>query len=152
MNCNEILNYMDKYCENRLDNFTKELINEHLEICEECKLQYIEMKELFNMLSEHSLLSPPQEFTANVMNKVNKVNKTKSISIRRMGLSLVAAGILLAMINISTPKANYNSVFGYIYKESIELNRIIVNPFNKLSINLQKYNNKLYNKGFKGGL
>lgn len=147
MECKEILAKIDKHLENRLNDIEQHRIEKHLEKCNECRREYQELKEVFHILSNHPMVLPPEDFTEKIMNRINtkgRSNKLNSMIIRKWGISFVAAGLLIFVLNTSFGYST-EDISRYIYKKPFSLNSqissclkeipgIITNTYKKLDL------------------
>lgn len=139
MECKEVIEKIDLYFEKRLLDIENHNIEEHLQVCKSCKLEYEEYENLFNLLSTHEVISPPADFTNSVMAKIEEINNRDKFRVKlftnasRIGLSLVASGILIVSINISSLNYGLQELTGFIFKGSFEINQRITIPFGKMS-------------------
>lgn len=135
MNCSMVMSKVDLYYEGRLSDTEAFNIEKHLEICGTCRNEYKEMEYLFNLLSDHQVALPPIDFTENVMKEISNTtsNKNRLSTVSRLGLSLVAAGLLIVSMNIMSLSSNTDSFSEYMSTGAREFNEIIINPFQKLS-------------------
>ena len=70
-----------------------------------------------------------------------RINIINQMTVRRWGVSLVAAGVLISVLNISSPNFNIGSFVGDFYRGSVKINRSILEPFRKAALVLD-YSNK----------
>lgn len=76
MKCNEVLQHLNEYIENDLDESLVYEIKNHMEECSECRKVYEEEKELNRMFLE-ALNSEPIEFNSRIGNIMNMIDKDK---------------------------------------------------------------------------
>lgn len=136
MECKEILVNLDRYLENRLNDIEQHRIEKHLEKCNECRREYQELKEVFCILSNHPMVLPPEDFTEKIMNRINtkgKSNKLKPMTIRKWGISFVAAGLLIFVLNTSFGY-NTEDISSYIYKKPFSINSQISNCLKEIPL------------------
>ncbi len=135
MNCSIVMSKIDLYFEGRLSETEVYNVQKHLEICRTCRDQYEEMGHLFSLLSNHQVALPPLDFTENVMKELSKEsNKKSSLStVSRLGLTLVAAGLLIVSMNIMSLNSTTEKFTKYISIGSQEFNEMIINPFQEIS-------------------
>lgn len=148
MNCNQVSENIDKYLENRLDLGQMNDLQDHIDKCKKCRLEFEEMKQIFFILDDKTELEPPLDFTENIMKKVKLNNKTTSNKKRRIfGSSLIAAGLLIFMMNSFSINYNLNILSENLYLSTTSLNERIVKPLNNMSsfinISLEKFNKEV---------
>ncbi|SKC89011.1 anti-sigma factor family protein [Maledivibacter halophilus] len=129
MECKEILEKLDMYLENRLNDIEKYRIEKHLEVCSKCSKEYKELKGVFDLLSSHPVVLPPEDFTEKVMNQIkikSKANNIRTIIIKKWGISFVAAGLLIFVLNTSFGYST-EDISSYIYEKPLSINSQITN-------------------------
>lgn len=138
MKCEDFSKKINEYLENTLDVEEKIEMEEHLDSCNLCRNKVDSMNHVFETLSNLDLLCPPSDFTQNVMNAIGKIsaksNSWKKKAYRLWGSSLVAAGLLISIVNISFADANIERhVVNNIVIKSHEINRSIDKEIEKVS-------------------
>ncbi|KNF07500.1 hypothetical protein CLPU_16c00560 [Gottschalkia purinilytica] len=134
MECREVIENMDEYIEKRLTDIEAHNIKKHIDKCQPCKKEYIEMKNVFDIISDCSNIQAPLNFTDRVMNNIKSYEtskKIKQLALSRWGTSLVAAGILLMILNFT--QYSPSKIMESMYESATEINKIVVNPFSKIS-------------------
>lgn len=104
MECRQIIEKMDQYYEKKLNDIEVYKIEKHLEKCNRCKMEYEEYKEIFDLLDCHPIVLPPADFTSRVMDEIApkiRPMKLSSMKMKEWGISFVAAGILIFILNTS---------------------------------------------------
>jgi len=95
------------------------------------------MEEIFDILSKHSIVQPPPNFVDNVMNKIIEYNpKTNGISQKikiKIGTGLIAAGLLIAILNMSTVAYRIENFSERLYTCTIEANQRVFEPLNRIT-------------------
>lgn len=140
MECKDVLKSIDLYFEERLSDIERHNIQKHLKVCQGCSEEFKEYENVFDILYNHTIVLPPVNFTDTVMEKIDNFEKAKDESkrkitenINRIGLSLVAAGLLIVSMNAMSVNYKLNSIPNYVMKGSVEISQRITNPFLKVT-------------------
>ncbi len=148
MTCEKIERMLDRYIRKELEEEFKKEVESHLLTCEACNEEWRIQKALHRMLDLPAQIKAPPDFTFEVMAKVQKIHRKRerpNALYKGWGRSLVAAGILMIVINVAgiSNHVNYNQV---LYKTSViqksiifsmdEVNRNISRLFNNIDIRI----------------
>lgn len=131
MECREALKNMDKFLEGRLTDIEEHSLKKHLEKCKKCSKEYEETKQLFNLLLNHKIVLPPLDFTQKIMSRIHHYNETKKSNyknIRNWGISFVAAGILIILLNVASVRYTINDFTSDVYTGVMQINHKILSP------------------------
>lgn len=134
MKCEEVSAKLDRYLGDELSEIEELNMKKHISNCINCKYEYEDMKELFAMLSDHETIMIPMDFTDNVIDEIyvyEHDKNTREVFIIKGIASVVAAGILVTVFSVAEYKPV--SLFAQIYKGSEKINRIVVEPVDRLS-------------------
>lgn len=160
MECREVVENIDRYYEKQLNDMEVYRIEKHLEECSECRKEYEEMKIIFDVLSGHPIVLPPEHFTSMIMDEiVYKIepNKVRPMTMRKWGISFVAAGLLIFILNTSLGY-NIDDISNYLYNPSFtatsgiskyikEQHARFIKNYKKINISeLRFFNNIKFNK------
>jgi len=150
--CKEALEKIDRYFENRLNDIEVYKIEKHLENCIECQKEYQEMRRVFDMLSNHPIVLPSGDFTSRIMDEIrtkSNSNRFNTIIMKKWGISFVAAGLLIFVLNTSLGFSTQD-ISSYIYKGTFTINNkvstyikemptVFVNSYKKLNVKEVKF-------------
>jgi len=150
--CREIIEMIDRYCEKRLNDIEVYKIEKHLEECDECRNEYEEMKIIFDLLLDHPVILPPEDFTKRIMDQIGykiESRKTNTLMMKKWGISFVAAGLLIFVLNTSLGYS-IDDVSKYIYRDAFtrnsgvekyikEIHSIFTNNYEKVNIGGLKF-------------
>lgn len=134
MRCEEAIDKLDSYLGCELSEIEELRIKKHLSTCLSCKEECDDMQSLFFTLSAHDMDMAPIDFTDSVLSQITVYEKDKSMKevlIYKGVASVVAAGMISAVFNF----VQYRPVnlFSQIYRGSQRINRIVVEPVDRLS-------------------
>lgn len=127
MECRQIIENIDRYYEKRLNDIEVYKIEKHFEKCNRCKREYEEYKEVFDLLAGHPIVLPPEDFTSRIMGEIApKVRPIRfnSIKMKEWGISFVAAGILIFILNTSLGYS-IEDISSHMYRESFSTESFI---------------------------
>ena len=133
MVCPEVIKKLDSYLGCELSEIEEYNIRKHLSKCNICRMEYEEMESIFLTLSAHEMMITPGDFTDNVLSRINVYEKDKNLKevffIKGIA-SIVAAGLISTAFNA----AGYRPInlFSQIYRGSVRINRVVVDPVDKL--------------------
>ena len=104
MNCKKAKKLMSAYIDDMLSDSKKSAFEAHLEHCESCKNEFLDLKEII-LLTGNIKFTAPADFTKEVCGKLNSPIHKKSFSIPRFGVygTAAAAFVILAAIAMGNP-------------------------------------------------
>ena len=132
MECQEVIKKLDSYLCCELSEIEEYHIKKHLSKCTECKMEYDDMQGIFDTLSAHEILITPGNFTDNVLTQINVYEKDKNLKevfLIKGIASIVAAGLITTALSVTEYRPV--SLFSQIYRGSVRINRIVVDPVDK---------------------
>lgn len=128
MDCTFIKLYLEAYEKGQLDEQRERGISKHLECCEDCRIEVEEIRVVNAMFDAIKVPSLPSDFTSNVMKKVRESSSTPNKSIwqefGKMGASLVAAGLIMLLLNFTSIGVNIATLTANISKTPLDMNKI----------------------------
>jgi predicted anti-sigma-YlaC factor YlaD len=77
MNCKEVKLLLSAYQDNELDTIRNKEVSEHLNICENCKKEFNDLKELNNSLMKLETHHLPLNFSAKIMSEIKEKHSNK---------------------------------------------------------------------------
>lgn len=110
MKCDEVRNQLSLYIDGEIEEEEKELIEEHLENCPECKKELEEYKKLIQMLNELPNEEPPEGYCKRLHKKLKEEAESNITNITEMPIqttkrkfgwkkySSIAAALVLVML------------------------------------------------------
>lgn len=106
LNCSRVRESLHSYIAGDIGNLEKHLIEAHIAECRACRYELDEIRNMKRIIGgcRENIHLPP-EFLANVMFKVNKdkyKRRKSSYNIAGLGMSMVCAGVLIFVLNMST--------------------------------------------------
>lgn len=112
MNCDKYREVLHEFAAGSLNELDSKAIEKHLKICESCRREVYEIREIRRLLKSSSecIAFPPIDLKSNIMSSVN-LGKYNSIykatlgELTNWGMSLVAAGFILLFMNLA-PMSN----------------------------------------------
>ncbi len=135
MKCMEVMQKINKYYDEKLSDIDIHKINKHLQKCSNCRNEYNEMKNIYRILSNHQIVNPPEDFTQNVMDRINKNNNVRlktNPTMKNLGASLIAAGLIISIINFTNVNYDTNHFVSEITVKSTNINKEVMKPICKL--------------------
>jgi len=111
-------------------------VSAHLTHCPECRHIVSVIQETASSLTKNRIiLSPPAEIKLNVMlaidkNRYKKVSSSHLFELKNWGLSMVAGGLLLLALNLTSLAPNFES--GQVAELNSLIGKQIVHPFDKM--------------------
>jgi len=147
--CNRVRKSLHRYVAGETSKLEDKLIKEHLDSCDSCKLEYERIVEIKSILSQigRNVEAPPG-LIANIMGSID-LDKYKSIgvyainNIRSLGLSLIAAGLIIALFNLS-PHRNH-CIIDSIGKNMGNIQNSIIKPFEMMNNNIMNISDRIFN-------
>ncbi|MBB6218693.1 anti-sigma factor RsiW [Anaerosolibacter carboniphilus] len=148
MECKKIARMLDRYIRKELDETVEKEIEEHIANCQACSEELRAQEAVHQLLDFPVEIKAPPDFTLTVMAKVQKIHRKAGPShmlYSGWGRSLVAAGILMTVINMAdiSKHFDYNRM---LYKTSAiqksivfsmdEVNRNISRVFNNIDMRI----------------
>lgn len=134
MTCEQVIDKLDSYLGCELSEIEEFNIKKHLSCCIRCKVECDEMQEIFIALAGHDIDMVPIDFTDSVLSQITVYEKDKSIKevlLYKGVASIVAAGMISALFNFVQYRPT--NLFSQIYRGSERINRMVVDPVDKLS-------------------
>lgn len=136
MECSKIEKLMDRFIRKELDAHFQSKVETHIENCPYCKDQ-LEFYRSFDSLSIfYDEIKPPKDFTDNIMDQIRSINKKRSnkhLIYKLWGNSMVAAAIIMMLINIVGMKNGVNCEKVFEKALNVHQNAVVaVNDINKL--------------------
>lgn len=110
MECSRIKLILDEYIAGRLDPDLNREVSSHVKGCRKCMEELAALREINDMLQVEHEVYPSSDFTALVMNGIEKERKDRKwflagkLPVINLGASLVLAGLLVMFVN--TPVVN----------------------------------------------
>ncbi|WP_425446455.1 anti-sigma factor family protein [Dethiothermospora halolimnae] len=144
MKCRVVIDSMDMYFDKKLSNLEVNDIEKHLTSCKKCRDQYENTKSFYDILDNHDIISPPIDFTENIMDMIEDVEIDRHKKHRggsKWGLSFVAAGILFAFISFSSFNYQMRDLSVGISQKVLETNEMVRKPLKEISEGLSYLNN-----------
>lgn len=109
MCCNEYRNILHEYAKGKLSELESHGVTRHLKSCDRCRRELAEIKELKEFLefSFQESMKPPMDLKSDIMASINlkrykKAYKNNLGELANWGMSLVAAGLILLFINVTS--------------------------------------------------
>lgn len=144
MRCNEHRYNLHEYAIGKLSELESHAIARHLKTCDKCRRELKEIKELkvFLMSGFQESMIPPMDLKSNIMASINlkkykKVNKNNWGELANWGMSLVAAGLILLLINV-TPMENILRTQNEWDNTKGNITQKICQPFSSINERLDK--------------
>lgn len=137
MTCYRSRDNWHSYVKNSLNEAELEGMSTHLTHCSECRELVSVIQETAGILAKIRItLSPPAAIKLNVMmaidkNRYKNVNSSSLFELKNWGLSMVAAGLLLLALNLTSLAPNFES--GQVVKLNSLIGKQIAHPFDKIS-------------------
>ncbi|MCI8341758.1 MAG: DUF4349 domain-containing protein [Firmicutes bacterium] len=109
MECDKYLEMISLYIDGELNKQEQEELSKHMEVCENCKSEYENIKEVVNMLNKTEYLPLPKGYHEKLMEKIEKekVESVKftqrlnrKISMNKKYISIAAGFVVLAVVGI----------------------------------------------------
>lgn len=127
------------YVSQNLSEVELQKMTAHLEHCDKCQGIVASITETSAFLSRNRvILDPPKEIKINVMLAIDKYKYKKepvshqfTLNRRHLGVSMVAAGLILLAINLIPSARNFSS--GQLAELNFQLGQQIALPFTHLS-------------------
>jgi predicted anti-sigma-YlaC factor YlaD len=89
-----------KYLDGEINIEEEKLLNEHLKLCKECRLEFAALKDTYSMLENVELEEPPDNVEQAVLSQIEREDAARNrIKAWRIG-ALVLAGILAALAGL----------------------------------------------------
>ncbi|WP_372996152.1 anti-sigma factor family protein [Lutispora sp.] len=133
MLCSRVRKSLHRYVAGDTEKIEDLLINEHLNNCYTCKLEYeriIEIKSILSNLGRN--IEAPSGLITSIMDSID-LQKYKSIglyainNLRSLGISFIAAGIIIALFNLFPMMEQYFDS-NIVDKSMAQIQSNIINP------------------------
>jgi len=138
MTCYRSRSNWHSYVKNSLDAVELHELTAHLTKCPECReIVSVIQKTAYILAESRAVHIPPVAIKINVMQAIDKsrykkgANSSHLFELRNWGLSMVAAGLLLFALNLTSLTPNFEN--GRVAELNIEIGRKIAIPFDKMS-------------------
>ncbi|CUS84097.1 hypothetical protein JGI3_00878 [Candidatus Kryptobacter tengchongensis] len=97
MKCNEVKNNLVDYATGKLES---EEIAKHLEVCESCRIELEQIKEVVSILSEYEVEEPTEFYWSNFLSRVKRkiVEREKNVKLLALKPVFVAPSIAVIII------------------------------------------------------
>jgi len=149
MRCNEYRNNLHEYAKGKQCELESHATAKHLKTCEKCRRELNEIKELkiFLMSGFQESMIPPMDLKSNIMASINlkkykKTSKNNWVELANWGMSLVAAGLILLLINV-TPMENMLRAQNEWDNTKENITQKIYQPFSSINERLDKFTEKV---------
>lgn len=150
MLCSQVRKSLHRYIAGETKKLEDILIKEHLDNCHSCKLEYeriVEIKSILSKIGRNT--EAPSGLITNIMESID-LQKYKSIGIyainnaRSLGISLIAAGLIIAIFNLS-PLTNQFQDMNVIGKSMTNIQNSIIRPFEMVNNNIIDISDRIFN-------
>lgn len=138
MTCYRSQSNWHSYVNNSLDQVELRELTSHLTKCPECRDIVSVIQTTASLFAEsRAVLRPPVDIKINVMKAINhnrykkSTNSSHLFELKNWGLSMVAAGLLLFALNLTSLTPNFES--GQVAELNIEIGKQITIPFGKMT-------------------
>lgn len=138
MTCYRSQSNWHSYVKNSLDEDELHEMTSHLKRCSECRIIVSDIRETANtFVNNRVILIPPIEIKLNVMSSIDKnrykpsMNSSHLLEMKNWGLSLLAAGILLFALNLTSLAPHLESA--QVTNLNSAVGKQIALPFSKMS-------------------
>lgn len=126
------------------------LIKEHLDSCPTCKAEYERLKDIKSILSNMGRsVEAPYGLIANIMEAID-LERYKAIglyainNIKSLGLSLIAAGLLIAALSLS-PQIEKSLDIKLIGRSMAKIQESIIKPFEIINSGVTSISDRISN-------
>lgn len=149
MCCNENRGMLHEYATGELSELESRAVARHLKACDRCRSELAEIKSLKVLLrsgfQEGIIL--PLDLKSSIMSSVDlkrykKFYKNTLGEMTNLGMSLVAAGLILLILN-TTPKDNLVHVQNELYNTGENITQRISQPFSSINERIDKLTNSI---------
>lgn len=136
MTCYRSRDNWHSYVKNSLNEAKLEGMATHLTHCSECRDIVSVIQETAGILAKSRvILSPPAAIKLNVMmaidkNRYKKVSSSHLFELKNWGISMVAGGLLLLTLNLTSLAPNFES--GQVAELNSQIGEQIAHPFDKM--------------------
>ena len=137
MTCYRSRDNWHSYVKNSLDEADLESMTTHLSHCPNCRDIVSAIQETADLLAKSRIiLSPPAGIKLNVMMAIDKerykkVSSSHLFELKNWGFSMVAGGLLLLVLNLTSLTPNFES--GQIAALNTQIGKQIAHPFENMS-------------------
>ena len=137
MTCYRSRDNWHSYVKNSLSEAELEAMTTHLSQCPECQDLVSVIQETSGILTTNRvILSPPASIKLNIMmaidkNRYKKATPSHAFQLKNWGFSMVAAGLLLLALNLTSLTPSFRS--GQVVDLNSKIGQQIVHPFAKIS-------------------
>lgn len=149
MRCNEYRNMLHEYANGRLSELESHKVTRHLKSCDRCRRELAEIKKLkeFLKLSFQDGMILPMDLKSDIMASINlkkykKLYKNTLGELANWGMSLVAAGLILLLINM-TPTENIVHVQNEWDNTRENITEKLYQPLSSINRGLDKFTERI---------
>ncbi|MCR1898283.1 zf-HC2 domain-containing protein [Irregularibacter muris] len=147
MDCTIIRLNLELFEKGELDEQRQKGMEEHLRMCPQCAEELKEIQTINALLDKIEIPQLPDNFTMNIMNKINKLqgttNKTTNHwqNFRKWGISFVAAGFIMLLLNFTSLGTTIATLSTNLEYKPININKIMeYSPASLLNKGLEQLN------------
>lgn len=149
MCCNECKNSLHEYASGKLSELEHHAIARHLKTCEKCRRELEEIGAMKAILKSgfQDNMMPPMDLKSGIMasinlNKYKKTYKSTLGELANWGMSLVAAGLILLIMNVA-PVDNMVQVQNDWDNTKQSITQKIYQPFSSINEGLDKFTKRI---------
>jgi predicted anti-sigma-YlaC factor YlaD len=118
MNCEQSQELMMKYFDGDFNDIENQQFKQHLMMCGKCNEDFKQLGSILNFIGDAVAVEPPQDFEANVMEKVHAFELEKK---KKMGKMLMLLYNLTAVISIALLIVFFAGMKGATIPETLKL-------------------------------
>ena len=97
MNCKKIKKLIQLYIDQEIDSEKTQLLEEHLKTCANCQKEVNTLTSLKKLISSQEKITPSQDFTAKLMEKIRK-QETLKMNLERVAKRLLPLPLALGLL------------------------------------------------------
>lgn len=149
MLCSRVRKNLHRFVAGDTEKMEGLLINEHLDSCYACKLEYERIKEIKSILSNMGRnMEAPSGLITSIMDSID-LQKYKSIglyainNLRSLGISFIAAGIIIALFNLFPMMEQYFDS-KIIDNSMANIQNNIINPIEMMNNSIIDFSERIF--------
>ncbi|NLM44983.1 MAG: hypothetical protein GX201_13405 [Clostridiales bacterium] len=149
MLCSQVRKKLYRYISGDTDKSETILIQDHLNSCFQCKLEYERIVDIKHILSNMGRsIEAPSGLITNIMDSID-LQRYKTIginavnSIRSLGISMVAAGLIMALLSLYPQAENYMDM-NNMERNIAKIQNSIIKPIESINNNIIDISEKIF--------